>query len=536
MDSRQTRVQGLAGSRASVVRAIAIREMREHLLSVRLVLILATTLALVVLSTLSGISNYRVQVEQYRIAVERGEQNLREATTWSELQLLLVRPPSPLSILNAGFDARDGRVVAVSSSQIPATTQDAPVGTPYLARFGEFDVTTVIVYLLGLLAILLSFDAVSGEREQGTLALSFSNALARWQVFLGKYLGGMAALASSLMMSLAVALIVWLVSGVYLPRAAWPRIGLWFTALLLYLSAMFLIGLLISALTKRAAVSLLVGMVAWFILVIFIPVIAPFAARQLMRSPSSYALVKEMQRLEEELESKASEAKKALGTAPESDGASISLQQGVSMNFYSPEAYEWWLRYYSKRARLEREYGVEVYERIKAYQDQDQAQAELAFRLSSISPIAHLERVTNELTATSRDDIHYFFETARRYRQDLINYYDANHLTASLRWITDDPPGTPSPFPKEEKLDEKALSQETKQVMQLGQTLYAQLLEERKSGQRALPVGDLPRFNYASQSTRQALAKVAPSIIALIVINLFCASGGFIRFRRYDVR
>lgn len=539
IDSRQSHKSAPAGrarNRASVVRAVAARELREHLLSLRLVLILATTLALVVLSTLSGISNYRVQIKQYGMAQARGAQKLREATTWSELQTILVRPVAPLSILNAGFDARDGRVSVASNSQIPATTEDGPVGTPYLARFGEFDVTTVMVYLLGLLAILLSFDAVSGEHERGTLALSFSNALTRWQVFLGKYLGGMAALALSLLTSLVTALVVWLASGVPFPRAAWPRIGLWFAALLIYLSAMFFIGLLVSALTKRAAVSLVVGMVTWFILVIFIPVIAPFAARQLVRSPSPYMLYKEMKRLDEELESKAGEAKKALGTQPASEGVSISLEQGVSMNFYTPAAYEWWLQYYSARARLEREYAVKTYELIMEFQRQNQSQAELAFRLSSISPVAHLERVVNELTGTSRDDIHHFLEVARQYRQDLINYYDTNHLTTSLRWITDDPPGAPSPFSKEEKLGEKPPSEVTKQEIEQGQALYAQVLEERKSGKRALPVGDLPQFSYAPWPTRQALARVAPSIIALIIINLFCAAAGFLRFRRYDVR
>lgn len=521
---------------ASVVRAIAAREMREHILSVRLMMILATTLLLVVLSTLAGIFNYRIQVEQYQVAVARAEQKLHEATTWSELQPILVRAPAPLMILNAGFEARDGRVAVASNSQIPATTEDAPVGTPYLARFGEFDVTTVIVYLLGLLAILLSFDAVSGEREQGTLALSFSNALTRWQVFLGKYLGGMLALTLSLTVSLIAALVVWLVSGVGLSSMAWPRIGLWFVALLFYLSAMFLIGLLISALTARAAVSLLVGMVTWFILVIFIPVIASFAARQLVRSPSSFTLEKEMRRLDEELEQKAEEVKKALGTPPQSEGVSISFEQGISMNFYTPEAYEWWLRYFSERARLEREYAVKVYETVKEYENQNRAQAELAFRLSSLSPAAHLEHVTGELTGTARDDIHHFFEAAQSYRQSLINYYDANHLTTSLRWITDDPPGTPSPFPKEEKLGKKADSEEMQQVVELGQTLYAQLMDERKSGKRALPIGDLPRFNYTPQPINQALDKVAPSIIALVIINLLCATVAFVRFRRYDVR
>jgi ABC-type transport system involved in multi-copper enzyme maturation permease subunit len=539
MDSRQERLPVLTrstGNAVSVVRTIAARELREHILSARLMLILATTLALVVLSTLAGIFNYRVQAEQYRMAVARAEQKLREATTWSDLQTILVRPPAPLMILNAGFEARDGRIAVASNSQIPATTEDAPVGTPYLARFSGFDTTTVIVYLLGLLAILLSFDAVSGEREQGTLALSFSNALTRPGFFLGKYLGGFAALALSLAISLAAVLVVWLVSGVRLPAAAWPRVALWFVALLLYLSAMFLIGLLVSVLTKRADVSLLVGMLTWFVLVIFIPVIAPFAASQLARSPSSFALDKEMVRLGEELERKSDEVKKALGTPPESEGVSVSLEQGVSMNFYKPEAYEWWLKYYSERARLEREYAAEVYRKFKEFQDQNRAQAELAFKLSSLSPVAHLERVADELTGTSRDDINHFLTAAGRYRQDLINFYDVNHLTTSLSWITDDPPGTEWPFPTEEKLGKKADSEEMRKTVEMARTLYEQVLAERKSGKRALPIKDVPRFDYAPQPVPQALGSVYTSIIALLIINLVCATIAFIRFRRYDVR
>jgi ABC-type transport system involved in multi-copper enzyme maturation permease subunit len=524
------------GGPASVVLAIAARELREHILSARLMMILATTLVLVVLSTLSGISNYRVQAEQYQAAAVRAQQKLREATTWSDLQPILVRPLAPLMILNAGFEARDGRVAVASSSQIPATTEDSPVGTPYLARFSGFDTTTVIVYLLGLLAILLSFDAVSGEKEKGTLALSFSNPLTRLAFFLGKYLGGMAALALSLAISLAAVLVVWLVSGVNLPGTPWPRVSLWFVALLLYLSAMFLTGLLISVLTRRAAVSLLVGMVTWFVLVIFIPVVAPFAASQLARLPSSYTLAKEMVRLDEELERKSDRVKKALGTPPESEGVSISLEQGVSMNFYTPEAYEWWLNYYSRRAQLEREYAVQVYEKIKEFQEKNRAQAELAFKLSSLSPVTHLERVANELTGTSRDDFNHFLAAAEAYRQDLIDFYDANHLTTSLRWISDDPPGAESPFPREEKLGKKADSEEMRKANELASALYEQILAERKSGQRALPIKDVPRFHYAPQPVRQALSRVSASIVALFIINLFCATLAFLRFRRYDVR
>src|SRR5436305_1558676 len=84
------------------------------------------------------------------------------------------------------------------------------------------------------------------------VALSTSNSLTRGQALLGKYLGGMTALALALVASILTALVAWLLSGVPLPRDAWPRIGLWLGAILLYLSAMFWIGLLVSVLTRRA--------------------------------------------------------------------------------------------------------------------------------------------------------------------------------------------------------------------------------------------------------------------------------------------
>src|SRR5690606_39782609 len=49
--------------------------------------------------------------------------------------------------------------------------------------------------LLPLIALLLSYDAIVGEQERGTLVLLLSYPVARWQVVLGKVLGHTAILA-----------------------------------------------------------------------------------------------------------------------------------------------------------------------------------------------------------------------------------------------------------------------------------------------------------------------------------------------------
>lgn len=55
--------------------------------------------------------------------------------------------------------------------------------------------SSLTVYLLPLIALMLSYDAVVGEAERGTLQLLLSYPVARWQVLLGKFMGHLAILA-----------------------------------------------------------------------------------------------------------------------------------------------------------------------------------------------------------------------------------------------------------------------------------------------------------------------------------------------------
>jgi len=69
----------------------------------------------------------------------------------------------------------------------------APAGT---VRAGALDVsvvslTSLSVYLLPLIALLLAFDALVGEFERGTMLLLLTYPVARWQVVLGKFFGHM---------------------------------------------------------------------------------------------------------------------------------------------------------------------------------------------------------------------------------------------------------------------------------------------------------------------------------------------------------
>lgn len=56
---------------------------------------------------------------------------------------------------------------------------------------------SLVIYLIPLIALVLGFDAIVGERERGSLDLLLSMPITRFELILGKYLGLAAALAFS---------------------------------------------------------------------------------------------------------------------------------------------------------------------------------------------------------------------------------------------------------------------------------------------------------------------------------------------------
>lgn len=103
-------------------------------------------------------------------------------------------------------EVRDGLrnrwVLAVTLLLAALALALAFVGSAPVGEVGATPLEVVVVslaslsiLLLPLIALLLSFDAVVGEAERGTLLLLLAGPVQRWQVVLGKFLGQIAILA-----------------------------------------------------------------------------------------------------------------------------------------------------------------------------------------------------------------------------------------------------------------------------------------------------------------------------------------------------
>ncbi|MCF6272151.1 MAG: ABC transporter permease [Rhodobacteraceae bacterium] len=146
---------------------------------------------------------------------------------------------------------------------------DAPSGTlgvdPLLVA--TTSITTLSVYLVPLIGLLLSFDAISGESERGTLALSLTYPLSRGEILLGKFLAHFLVLgfAIAVGLGLAAVLVIWKHGMEDLSFA--PLLKLFVTAQAL--GAAFLgLGYLVSAMVRQTGVASGIVIIIWLVSVV----------------------------------------------------------------------------------------------------------------------------------------------------------------------------------------------------------------------------------------------------------------------------
>ncbi|MDH3232190.1 MAG: ABC transporter permease [Alphaproteobacteria bacterium] len=126
--------------------------------------------------------------------------------------------------------------------------------------------SSLSIFLLPLIAMILTFDGIAGEAERGTLLLLLSYPVARWQIVLGKFLGHTAILAFATLVGYgATGLVVGLSQD---GGGGWaPYLAMVGSSILLG-AAFAAIGTLVSALARERAVAGGLGIGLWLFFVI----------------------------------------------------------------------------------------------------------------------------------------------------------------------------------------------------------------------------------------------------------------------------
>ena len=282
---------------------IAKREVYDNLNSLRFALTAILLLALMLTNAVVHLKEDPARTQAYHNATA-GAVKALEARSTSLYRLAtegpgdLYKAPSPLRFCAEGDEAflpihaSGSNFFSDIANVRPLWRITYPQKTPNLYNirpdFTTLDWSFIVGYVLSFVAILFTFDSVSGELERGTLRLTLANPIPRHTVLIGKFLGTF--ISINIPFAIAVLMNLFLIStsdAVQFNAEAWGRIGILSVIVILYTCLFIALGILVSAAVRESGVSLVVLLLIWVSFVVFMPnTLASIGSRTLV--PMAY--------------------------------------------------------------------------------------------------------------------------------------------------------------------------------------------------------------------------------------------------------
>ena len=504
------------------------RELLDNLMTFRFAAAVLIMLLLVVANTFVLIKDYERRLEAYNTVLKTEHRQSQDLKTYSSGRYGVARPPNPLSIFNVGLDKRLGNEISVSHGFVPTLwdTGTYKLANPLLNLFTSIDIVFIFEVVLSLIALIFAYDAIAGERERGTLRLVLTHPVRRGQILLAKYISAMTCLLVPLLISLLLAVILLTTSTVIsLSIGDFLRIGGIILSSIVYLSVFYLIGMLISAVTRRTGTALMLAMFVWGFWVLVYPnaVLAAIAPPQTSQ-PRMVSAYEEIKQIWEAFDK---ERKQFLANdaVPGEDPHLGMVGAGPNFNKIWGSGYHY---EYFHRDSLTLRYNYHAVSNIDKLSEASQPQVphaqdyyrflgpqvvnaaertwlirkqalETIFVQPAIvdrillrgSPVGMYDAATQAWAGTDLRGLRDFFQAARRYRRSLIDYYYDKNAFGSQQWFSAD--------------------------------------------NGAVDWNSLPQFSFQRSDVRINAARAFPDICLLLIINLVLFIGIFLVFQKSEV-
>lgn len=459
------------------------KELLDTFSSVRFLVIFAACSVLVLLGIFTGARNYQNTLDHYQAAQSVMRDTVEQQVNYQALGVwgnykLYKRPPQ-LSAFVQGIEGELGRSATMSIYDEPVLYDTRFNEEPVYAIFGTLDLGFIVNVVLSLFAILLTFDAISGEKERGTLKLMLSNAVPRDSLILGKLVGAFLSLVLPLSVPLLLGVLaVSLMPQIELGSSDWLRLFTILGLMLTYLTVFLALGLFVSSRTRRSSTSFLMLLVIWVLFVWVVPKGAVMAAAEISPVPSGAeieAMRGEVQR--QSYREIYAELDRWRRQNPDAESVPQEIRDAITASI-------------SEQADL-------AQRRIdEAYSSAQRRRLGLATWMSRLSPSGafSLASVSLAQTGISRQDR--FLSSVKEYRRQFQDY----------------------------------IRVKTREEQQAGNQW-----QPREEGAR-LDISEMPAFQFRDASYAESIAESWIDIALLMVLAFLLFSGAFVSFLRYDVR
>lgn len=384
------------------------KEIAHHLLDYRFVAVFALCALLSALGVYVGTENYLAQRHEHDTASEARRQWIQGLIDNGNARNIGVygyhwgRPPEVLSPFVYGLSGTFGREVGLHYRPLTVRQglpffQSSPLElNPALRLFGILDLAFIVKIVLSLAVLLFTYDAVCGEKEEGTLRLTCSFPVSRSVFAAAKMIGSTLAVLLPFIFSFLLACAVMVLTPDFaLKEGDWVRIGGIMLVFVLYLSVFAGFGLWASSLTHRRLVAFLGLLGLWSVWLYLIPNTAVRIGEWIQPVDSIYALEAERDRMRYEVAGDQAKARTEYyrATVPDYDGPT-AYKEGVwwSDRFQGPT----WEIIWKHNER----YGSRLLGLYSKWRRQMDARLRAVRLLSALSPLGATDFLTTDLART----------------------------------------------------------------------------------------------------------------------------------------
>jgi ABC-type transport system involved in multi-copper enzyme maturation permease subunit len=482
------------------------------------------------------VSDYQQRLEDYSQNIAANEAILRDVRVYRNITPTVYRRPSVLSVFSEGLEKRLGNSAKIEPESIPQVNMTVAEDNPFLSVFPSLDVSLIFKIVLSLLVLLFAYDAVSGEREQGTLKLIMSGSLPRYHFLLGKILAGLITLAVPVTVAFVIGLLILEFSPmVSLTGSDWARIGLIYIGSLIFISAMYNIGLLFSALAKESAVSLMLALLFWVVCAIVVPNASVRLAAHIQPLQPREKIEGEVESAMNDLER--SELPKIRQQLAKFTRGWISSREGSFGRYYvgllDRSEVEYRMKYYVSNNSFSMKCADKTWEIERGYLDGLLKQKKLVENTSRISPISLYGNVMSAISGSDLASFQRFIDGAKTYRNQVFEYIRTKTDNLTLpSYFTACTEGEMREYEAKHNQIDNAKNEAEKTKVR---DTFHKWMDAAIAGQPTLGLRDLPGFSYRD-SVLSGLQRAALDIGLLMFINVLFLALSFIAFVRYDVR
>jgi ABC-type transport system involved in multi-copper enzyme maturation permease subunit len=234
------------------------------------------SLEIFAISATTYINEYSEALKTYRDLTSSGEEQLRDradnatnvAISNREYQL----PPRNNGFISDCGESNMPNTFIYTAFHTLQFTTNINVENPFLQPSNQINWGFILIVLFSFLAIIFSFDAVSGEKESHTLALCLSNPVKRSYILFSKFIAVNLMLLVCAIIGILLALTILMLSPtVSITGETFSELGLFMLFVMFFTGSMSAIGLFTSVMCSSSNISLLLSVSLWLLFLIAIP-------------------------------------------------------------------------------------------------------------------------------------------------------------------------------------------------------------------------------------------------------------------------